>query len=169
MIVSDSAQARVFLIYVLVGIGCIMLSDCFFVLRKYFGKGKWHTNLIDAIYFLLAFLLVLYAGVRFNLGAFRYYQLMGLLMGMAIQKLMLSAVCRTVFDVMFVFTVRCTACVAGFLWKGAAFVLGLFFQTTDFVENKTLHFCKKVKKRATKVKLKKQKGQKTVKKRLKMI
>lgn len=169
MIVSDSAQARVFLIYILVGAMCIMLSDCFYVFRKYFGKRKWHINLIDAIYFVLAFILVLYAGVRFNMGALRYYQLMGLLLGMAMQKLLLSRVCRNLFDVFFVFTVRCAARLAGFVWKGAVFVLGLFFSATDFIEHKTLHFCKKVKKRATKVKIKKQKQHKTVKKRLKMI
>ena len=77
---------------------------------------------------------------------------------------------RFVFSAMFfVFTVRCLAYLMGFLWKGAVFVLGLFFSVTDFIEHKTLRFCKKIKKRATKVKIKKQKQHKTVKKRLKMI
>lgn len=169
MIVSDGGQAKVFLIYILFGIGCMLLSDLFYVFRKYLGNTKWQINVLDALYFVAAFFLVLYAGVKFNLGALRYYQLFGLAGGMAIHKLMFSILCRKCLDILFVAAVKCTAFFAKRLWKAAAFILGCLFSVTDFFEAKTLRWCHKAKKRAKKVKIKKQKQQKTVKKRLKMI
>ena len=169
MIVSDGGQAKVFLLYILFGIGCMLLSDLFYVFRKYFGNTRLKINILDALYFALAFLLVLYAGVKFNLGALRYYQLFGLVGGMVIYKLLFSTMCRKYLDALFIAVLKCSAFLARCLWKAAAFVLGCLFSVTDFFEAKTLKWCHKAKKRAGKVKIKRQKQRKTVKKRLKMI
>lgn len=169
MIVSDGGQAKVFLIYILFGIGCMLLSDLFYVFRKYLGTTKWQINILDALYFVAAFFLVLYAGVKFNLGALRYYQIFGLAGGMAIHKLLFSILCRKCLDTFFVAAVKCGAFLARLSWKAACFILGCLFAVTDFFEAKIIRWCHKAKKRTKKVKMKRQKQRKTVKKRLKMI
>lgn len=169
MIVSDEGQAKVFLIYILFGMLCIILADCFCVLRGHFGTTKARVNLLDALYYLTAFVMILYAGVRFNFGALRYYQFFALGIGMVLQKLLFSHVTRIVFDFVLVFVLRIAGCLLRIMWKIIMTVLKGVFAVTDFCEQKILQMCRKVKKYRDKVKVKRQKKKKTVKKRLKMI
>lgn len=169
MIVSDEGQAKVFLIYILFGMLCIMLSDLFFVLKKRFGVSGAKANILDGIYYILVFLIILYAGVHFNLGALRYYQIMALLLGMAIYKLFFSRMFVKVIE----FAVNALLNIAGFvfkcIWKAVEFVLRGFFSFAEFFEGNIMRVCHKVRRYADKVKVKREKKKKTVKKRLKMI
>ena len=169
MIVSDEGQAKVFLIYIALGMLCIILADCFFVLRRRFGKTKLRVNVLDGVYYVIAFGLILYAGVRFNFGALRYYQLFALGIGMLLQKLLFSKLTRIAFDAVLVLFLKLAACIIRVLWKITAFVLRGVFFVTDFFEQKTMRVCHKVKRYGDKVKVKRQKKKKTVKKRLRMI
>lgn len=169
MIVSDEGQARVFLIYILFGIGCIMLSDLFGIFIKRFGSTRARVNMLDILYFAMAFCLILYAGVKFNFGALRYYQLFGLVIGMVMQKLLFSGICRKGFEVLVSVCISIGRLVIRNIWRIISLTLHLVFTMTDFIEDKIMFFCRKASARAKKVKMKKAKKKKTVKKRLEMI
>ncbi|MBR5535875.1 MAG: hypothetical protein IKU60_04420 [Clostridia bacterium] len=169
MIVSDEGQARVFLIYIIFGIICIMLSDLFRVVIKRFGATRVKINIFDTVYFFITFCLILYAGVKFNFGALRYYQLFGLVLGMAVQKLLLSEVCERVFDFLLSVFLKVFGFVLKIIRKAVMLVLRLIFTVTEYIEGKIMIICHKLAVRAKKVKIKKEKKKKTVKKRLKMI
>ncbi len=169
MIVSDEGQAKVFLIYILFGMLCIMLADFFYVIRKHSGGSKVKINVLDAVYYTIIFLLILYAGVRFNFGALRYYQLFALVLGMAVHKLLFSKISRKVFEFLLAIFIRLAIVLIKIVWKAVAFVLRCFFSVTEFLERKIMRVCHKAKRYADKVKVKRRKKKKTVKKRLKMI
>lgn len=169
MIVSDEGQARVFLIFILFGMLCVMLADFFYVLRMRYGRTKAQVNLLDALFYSFAFLIILYAGVRFNFGALRYYQIFALGIGMIAHKLVFSNAERKAFDVIVAFVIKCVTIVLKITWKIIAFLLRGFFACVDCFEQKIMHACHKVMKYRGKVKKKRQKMKKTVKKRLRMI
>lgn len=169
MIVSDEGQARVFVIYILFGMLCIALADCFWVLRGHFGTTRARVNILDGLYYIIAFVIILYAGVKYNFGALRYYQLFALGIGMMVQKLVLSHITRRIFDFVLVYTLRAAAWVLRLVWRIVMIFLKGAFAFTDFCEQKMLRYGHKVKKYHDKVKIKRQKNKKTVKKRLRMI
>lgn len=169
MIVSDMGQAKVFLIYILFGMLCVMLFDLFRVLTKRCGTTKLKVNILDGLYFLIAFCIILYAGVRFNLGALRYYQVFGLLIGMAVHKMLFSGIDRKLFELGFTVGGKLIRFIVKVLWAPVSWVLRLGFSLTEFIEEKILYVCHKLNRRAKKMKIKNQKKKKTVKKRLKMI
>ena len=168
MIVSSVGQGKVFLLNILFGMLCVLIFDFFYVLRKKYGRNTIIINALDGIYFLLAFLLVLYAGVKFNFGALRYYQLTGLMIGGCIQYLFSPVVRKQlvkVYDVLCkigLFAMKITI-------KPAIFILRLLLTPACFIENKTIKMGEKLAKRYKKVKEKGIKAKKTVKKRIKMI
>lgn len=169
MIVSDEGQAKVFLIYILFGMLCIMLSNLFFVLKKRFGVSGVKINILDGIYYILVFLIIFYAGVRFNLGALRYYQIMALLLGMAIYKLFFSRMVVKVIELAVNALLKLTGFVFKCIWRAVEFVLRGFFSLAEFFERKIMRVCHKARRYTDKVKVKREKKKKTVKKRLKMI
>ncbi len=168
MIVSDEGQAKVFGIYILFGMLCILIADLFYVIKRRFGVTRAATGL-DILYYTLTFLLILYAGLRFNFGALRYYQIFALLIGMVVHKLLFSQIARRVLEFLLVFFLKVICIIVKGIWKAAAFVLAGFFSITGYIEEKTIRGCHRVKKYAEKVKVKRKKKNKTVKKRLKMI
>ncbi len=169
MIVSDMGQARVFLINILFGMLCVAIYDLFYIVANRCIKGRLWTNLTDAIYLFVTFCALLYAGIKFNLGALRYYQIFGLLAGIFIQSSVFSKVERKLFDFLFkaagkgmLFIVRC-------VWFPVSFVLRGIFTFTEFLEDKAVYVGHKINKKVKKVKIKNTKKKKTVKKRFKMI
>ena len=169
MIVSDEGQARVFLIYILLGMLCIALADLFYVLRKKFALTNTGVNVLDAIYYIIAFCMILYAGVRFNFGAVRYYQLFALLFGMVIHKLLFSGIFRKLFEIALGILLVVAKWLIRITRKAVVLVFGCLFLVTGFFEGKTIGVCHRIKKYLIKVKVKRKKKKKTVKKRLKMI
>lgn len=169
MIVSDEGQAKVFLIYILFGIICIALADLFYVLRKKFAVTNVSVNMLDGIYYIMAFALILYAGVKFNFGAVRYYQIFALVTGMVIHKLLFSGILRKVLEILLTVLFGFMKKLVRITAKCVMFVLRGLFSFTGFFERKIIKVCHKAKKYVIKVNVKRKKKKKTVKKRLKMI
>ncbi len=168
MTVSPVGQGRVFLINILFGMLCVILFDFFWVLRRRYGKSIVIINAMDGIYFVIAFALVLFAGVKFNFGALRYYQIIGLFMGMGIQSLF-SRLTRRILEKLYGFLVRIIKIFGKLIIKPNLFILRLVLSPLCFFENQAIRLSSKIHKKYNKVKLKRIKKKKTVKKRIKMI
>ena len=169
MIVSDVGQARVFLINIAFGVICIMLFDMFGAIVKKYGKTAFVINAVDIIYFSIAFLIIFYAVVKFNFGALRYYQIMGLLLGMVVWYTLFSRIERKVFSYLIekaiVLTKLCTKCIC----KPIMFVLRVILTPLVYIETKFVKLSEKLKRRKEKIIKNRRKTQKSVKKRRKMI
>lgn len=169
MIVSDAGQARVFLINIVFGIVCIMLFDLFGVIVKKCGKTTFVINAADIIYFSIAFLLIFYAGVKFNFGALRYYQIMGLLLGMVVWYTLFSRIERKVFSYLIekavILIKLCTKCI----YAPIMFVLRVILTPLVYVETKFVKLLEKVKRKKEKIIKNRKKTKKSVKKRREMI
>lgn len=169
MKVSDSAQAGVFLINILFGMICILIYDIFRAMRHIWGKSTVSTNIFDIIYFAVSFCVVFTAGIKYNFGALRYYQIMGLIAGAAIQILLFSRYEVKLCEILIkgaVFLIKAVLKVILFLplllIRAAASLLG-------FLEEKTMDFCDKTAVRMAKRGRKKRKNKKIIKKRIKML
>lgn len=169
MIVSDTGQARVFLIYIIFGMMCVALYDLFYVLSKRYGKTKLLLNLFDVCYLASTFCLLLFAGVRFNLGALRYYQIFGLLAGICFHRGLFSKMEKKLFDLLLTLGGKITRFAVRLLWRPVSFLLRGVFSLIDFIEDRLIFMCHKLNNRAKKVKTKSCKKKKTVKKRVKLI
>lgn len=169
MAVSVSGQVRVFLLSVLLGMLCVLLFDVFAVMRKRYGKNTVIINVIDGIYFLLAFLVVWYGGIKNNFGAIRYYQIIGILLGIGLHVLLFSKIERRVIAWLWQFFATVLRCAVRLLYKPCLFLLRVFASVTVFSEDKLIKLGKKCAKVREKHRLKKKKIKKTVKKRMKMM
>ncbi len=169
MIVSDEGQAKVFFINILFGMLCILLFDIFRIPMKRWGKTKSAVILLDGLYILSVFSLILFSMVRYNLGALRYYQVFALGAGMLLYKAILSDFLQKVIEKSVKLGNKFLIALLKMLWKPVSLFLRCVFSVGAFVETKLVQLASKMKKKAKKVKLKKQKKKKTVKKRLKMI
>ncbi len=169
MIVSDAGQARVFLINIAFGIICIMLFDLFGAIVKRYGKTAFIINAVDIVYFSIAFLLILYAGVKFNFGALRYYQIMGLILGMTVWYVLFSRVERKFFsylmDKALIMAKLCLKCI----YAPIMLVLRLILTPLMYIETKFVKLSEKLKRKQEKIKNNRRKTQKNVKKRRKML
>ncbi|MBQ8002697.1 MAG: hypothetical protein IJ297_04565 [Clostridia bacterium] len=169
MIVSDAGQAKVFVINIVFGMLCIMLYDVLGVCVNRAERSKKFVVLTDCVYLVGAFVLMLFASVKYNLGAFRYYQVMALLSGMLLYKAIFSHIVKKVAAVLSGVSVYIFKLLFALIRKPVMLLLRALFTVTDAAENRIIFFCHKAKRRADKVKLKNKRKQKNVKKRLEMI
>ncbi len=169
MTVSDAGQARVFLINVLFGMACVLIFDFFRALRRRHKESAVYANVLDAIYFTAAFLLVLFASLRFNFGAVRYYQLLGLMIGAFLHILLFSR-----------FEVRIFGHIIAAAQAGARLVLHIALCPFIFImkliippllafERNSMRFFGKIAKKRGAIKEKKRQNKKILKKRIKML
>ncbi len=169
MMVSDSGQARVFLINIAFGIICVMLFDLFGAIVKKYGKTTFIINAVDIVYFSIAFLLILYAGVKFNFGALRYYQIMGLLLGAGVWYALFSRFERKVFAYLIekgiILAKMCMKCIC----VPIIFVLRVILTPLVYIETKFVKLSEKLKRTKEKIIKNRKKTQKSMKKRSKMI
>lgn len=168
MTVSSVGQGKVFLLNILFGMLCVILFDFFHVLRAKYGKNTVIINALDGMYFILAFAIILFAGVKFNFGALRYYQLTGLFIGIGLQSL-LSSVVRKCMVRVYDFLSRIVLFIGKITLKPAIFILRVVLTPICFAEKKCMQISGKMINRYKKVKKKRNKVKKTVKKRIKMI
>ncbi len=169
MIVSDAGQARVFFINIAFGIVCVMLYDLFSVLRKKYIKSQLGINISDTAYFAMAFLIIFYAGVKYNFGALRYYQIMGLLFGMGVWYGFFSRSDEIVFEYLTEKIVLLAKVCAKIIYKPTMLVLRIIITPIAFAEEKTVAFFAKLNRKKAKVMKRRKKIKKTNKKRRKMI
>ena len=168
MTVSPTGQGKVFLINICFGLVCILLFDFIYVVRKKHNIGKAITNILDAVYFLVVFFAVLYANIKFNFGAVRYYQFMGLLAG-SVTGLFFSSVTRKVLEKIYQGFLKCVKFAIKLVYKPVMFLLRVVLSPLFFFEAKMISMGEKVSKRCKKLKIKRKKSAETVKKRIKMI
>lgn len=169
MIVSDAGQARVFFINIAFGIACVILYDFFSVVTKKYVKSSLMINLVDVLYFAMAFLIIFFAGVKYNFGALRYYQIMGLLFGMGVWYGFFSRIDEIVFEYFTEkFLVLAKLC-GKIIYKPTMFSLRVLVTPIAFAEEKTLAFFGKLKRKRAKVIKRREKIKKTNIKRRKMI
>ena len=169
MIVSDAGQAKVFLINVLCGMFCVGLFDLFAVTLKSKKRGILWLNAVDAIYYLVAFVLVFYVGIKYNFGAFRYYQLCGLLLGIFLHVFLFSKIERKIFDALFRIIKKTISILKKITLKPLLFILRVIMTPILFGEGKILDAAHKCKKRIKMEDKRKEKVKKTIKKRIKML
>lgn len=169
MIVSDEGQARVFLINVLFGIICVVLFDLFGVMVKKCGKRMIVVNLLDTVYFVGAFLLILYAGVKYNFGALRYYQILGLLFGMGFWYGFFSRADRIVFEYLIEKTGLILKTVVKIVGLPVLFLVRAVYSPLAYIEEKVLKLGGSIARKRNKIIKKHKKNKKTMKKRKKMI
>lgn len=168
MIVSDAGQGKVFLLNILFGMLCVILFDFFYVLRQRYGKNIIIINALDGLYFVLAFLIILFAGVKFNFGALRYYQILGLGIGILFQSLF-SRLTRRILSALYSAVLVLIKTLKKILVKPWLFLLRLILSPLCFLEQKSIKAWEKTVKKQNKLKIKREKKKKTVKKRIKMI
>lgn len=168
MTVSPVGQGKVFLVNILFGMLCVILFDLFWVLRKKWGKTIVIINILDGVYFLIAFLVILFAGVKFNFGALRYYQIIGLLTGAAIQSFF-SLFARKILEKAYDIALRIIRIVLKGIIKPCVFLLQLVLSPIVYIEDVIMRLSGKINRKYKKVKAKGAKKKKTVKKRIKMI
>ena len=168
MIVSTIGQGRVFLLNILFGMLCMLIFDFFYVLRQRYGKNIIIINALDGLYFIVAFLLILFAGVKYNFGALRYYQIIGILVGILFQSLF-SGINRKILGAVYDVGAKVCKVIQKILVKPWIFLLRLILSPLCFLEEKYISFTKKLAKKRKKLKNVKKKNKKTVKKRIKMI
>lgn len=168
MIVSSLGQGRVFLLNVLFGMLCVIIFDFFYVLRRRYGKNIIIINALDGMYFIIAFLIILFAGVKYNFGAVRYYQIIGLLIGILFQSLF-SGINRRFLWALYDIAAKIVKTLKKLLLKPLIFLLRIILSPLYFLEEKSISFARKVAKRRKKRKNIRKKNKKTVKKRIKMI
>ncbi|MGM9550687.1 MAG: spore cortex biosynthesis protein YabQ [Clostridia bacterium] len=169
MKVSDLAQGRVFLISVLVGILCVVLFDIVWVIRKHYGKNVIVVNIFDAIYFLVVFLILFYTGVKYNFGALRYYQMIGILMGMLFQYFVFSSLERKILDKILTLLLKFIRIIFKIIYTPLMFILRIMSTIAELFETKIIKKASKINKTRKKLALKREKNKKTVKKRIQMI
>lgn len=169
MIVSDAGQARVFIINILVGMLCVVLFDFFGALVKRYGKSPLIINLMDIGLYITVFCLVLFAGVKFNFGALRYYQIIGIGLGCIIHKCLFSKVEKKLFEKLLVIFEKGIKLVKKLISVPLIFILRIVFTPVVFVENKLMNMSSKCKKKLAKANKKRKKTKKNIKKRMKML
>lgn len=169
MTVSDAGQAKVFLLNILFGIICVVIFDFFRALRRRGGKNSLYENVIDAVSFGCIFFLLLFVGVKYNFGAMRYYQIMGLCIGAFLNILLLSRFEVRFFEHMLSFF----AATGRFGAKAALFPLLLIVKILAppllAFENAVLRFCAFLRRKSAQVGRKRLKNKKIIKKRMKML
>lgn len=169
MIVSDYGQARVFVINVIFGIMCVVFFDFCSAMGKRYGKTTIVINIIDLLYYLCAFAAIFYAGVKYNFGAFRYYQLLGLLLGMVGWYVLFSRMERRLMLFLTDKIIIIFKTVAKALLKPVLFLVRLVFTPLVYAEEQEIKMSKKINKRLEKIAKKRKKSTENVKKRLKMM
>jgi len=169
MKVSDIAQARVFFINILLGMVCVLIYDVFRAVRRSSAKGELQSNLLDMMYFFMAFLLIFFVEVKFNFGALRYYQLMGLAIGAFFQIALFSRFEVRAFETairIFKLTIR-------FILRTLLFIplkiFSLIFSLSHLAEDKIIAFFDSSARKSALKKRKNQKNKKIIKKRIKMF
>ena len=168
MTVSSIGQGKVFLINILFGMLCVILFDLFYVIRKKYGKNIVIINALDGLYFISAFFILLFAGIKFNFGALRYYQIIGIIVGILFQSLF-SGTSRKVLEKIYNICVKISKIVKKVIVKPWLFILRLILSPLYFFEEKSIQIGDKIAKRQKKIKNRRRKKKKTVKKRIKMI
>ncbi len=169
MMVSDPAQAKVFGINILFGMALVMIYDIFRAVRRTGGKSGLYVNLMDITYFVFAFFAIFFAGVKYNFGALRYYQIMGLLAGAFIQIALFSRFEVRLFEAL----IKAGKAAVKFLIKVVLFipirVIRLLIAVSDFLEEKTVSIFNWAARKRNERRKKKQKNKKIIKKRIKML
>ena len=87
-----SADAYLFLIFVLVGVLIGLLFDIFRVLRKTFKTTDIITYIEDILFWILTGFLILYTIFRFNNGEIRGFIFLGTILGTIVYLLLFSKV-----------------------------------------------------------------------------
>lgn len=169
MTVSDSAQGRVFLISLIVGVLCVVLFDVFYVIRHRTKNNKLIVNALDFLYLIIAFLLVFVTGVKVNFGAVRYYQLIGIAIGVVVYHKLFSKIERFLLGKILDFSIVLICFIAKLIYKPIMLVMRLLATFAKLFEDKTIKTMTTLKKIRKKRALKREKNKKTVKKRLKMM
>ena len=169
MIVSDTGQARVFLINIIFGILCVVLFDVFYVLTKKYGNTKLKTNLFDICCFAVIFCVLFFAGVKYNFGALRYYQILGIGAGVVFWGLVVSSKERFVIEKLYEFLCKAVKVLVKIGIAPILLLIKIIFVPIDRFEKGTIKIGEKYAKKIEKYKKRRKKHNKTVKKRLKML
>lgn len=169
MTVSDAGQARVFLINVLCGMACVLIFDFFRALRRRHVGNAVYANVLDAVYFIAALFPVLFISLRFNFGAVRYYQIMGLLLGAFLHILLFSR-----FEVRIFERITAALAVGAKIILHAALcpiilILKLIIPPLLAFERAIMKIFAKISKKRESIKKKKRQNKKILKKRIKMM
>lgn len=169
MTVSDAGQAKVFLINVLFGMAFVLIFDFFRALRRRHRGSALYANLLDAVYFIAAFFPVLFLSLKFNFGAVRYYQLMGLFMGAFLHILIFSRFEVKIFERV----IALSAAAAKTALRTALFPPVLIIRLTAApllaIERKIIEFFDKISDKRKVMRKKRRQNKKILKKRIKMM
>ncbi len=114
MEVSSSHQMYVFLLCVLLGVGCGVFFDFQRCIRKKFFAGILRTTLEDILFATLCIGAVIALGFFFNNGQIRYYQILGCVSGALFYAAFLSKLVSKIF--LFFFGITEKIIVKPFLW-----------------------------------------------------
>lgn len=114
MEVSSSHQMYVFLLCVLLGLGCGVFFDFQRCVRKKFFAGILRTTLEDILFATLCIGAVIALGFFFNNGEIRYYQILGSVSGALFYAAFLSKLVSKIF--LFFFGITEKIIVKPFLW-----------------------------------------------------
>lgn len=169
MTVSDGGQAKIFLINILFGMACVLIFDLFRALRRHRAGSDVYANVLDALFFLTAFLLVLFASLKFNFGAMRYYQIFALAAGAFLQLALFSPFEVRLFEKMLAAGEKAIRFSLRLLLKPFVFALGLAAPLFLAFERAVMTFFSKISKKRIQVKRKRLQKKKILKKRRKMI
>lgn len=169
MIVSDAGQGRVFLINIGFGVLCVILFDMFYIFVKRYGASRRRVLLFDGVYILITFCLVLFSAVKYNMGALRYYQFLGIIAGALLWWLCFSGIERRIMEKLFILFRGTAVLMLKVLKLPILLTLRIIFTPIVYFEGKILSLFNKMIKKAKKVKIKSKNKKKTVKKRLEMI
>ncbi|MCD8049864.1 MAG: spore cortex biosynthesis protein YabQ, partial [Clostridia bacterium] len=140
MTVSDAGQARVFVINIILGMMCVILFDFFRALRRRRRGDYLYANILDVLFWILAFGAVFAAEIKFNFGAMRYYELMGLVIGAGVQIVLFAR-----FEVrIFGWMIAAFEAIVKLLVKAVLFlpvrIARLFAPAFNFLRKKRLDF-----------------------------
>jgi spore cortex biosynthesis protein YabQ len=169
MTVSDSAQAKIFLINILFGMICVFIFDFFRALRRRHRDNAIYANVTDALCFIAIFFIVIFAGIKYNFGAIRYYQLMGLFFGAFLHLLMFSRFEVRAIEVVINKTVKIFKFILKALTRPILFILRTVTAPFFLMEKNLMNGFAKLRRKAVKNKRKKAQNSKIMKKRIKMM
>lgn len=169
MTVSDVGQARVFLINVLFGMACVLVFDFFRALRRKHKENVVYANVLDAIYFIAAFFMVLFASLKFNFGAVRYYQILGLMIGAFLHILLFSRFEVRIFEYIITAAETGAKLILHIVLCPFIFIMKLIIPLLLAFERNSMKFFAKIAKKRGAIKKKKRQNKKILKKRIKMM
>lgn len=169
MKVSDEGQMRVFLLYIALGVICVAVYDMFRVIAKRYAKNALMENAVDICCFSAVFVLILAAGIKYNFGAFRYYQMLGLALGITAGVVLLSRIVRKAFDILLSAGEKTAAILTKIIKAPCMLILRGFFTVLLLFEDKVMKIFVKLKKVLAKLNKKREKRKKNLKKRIKML